>query len=428
MPDENKRPITGKSSSRKTSAITSGNSNRGLSLPVALSFFLVIMLVATVWSAAELSLSWPFLILFTCASLGVITFTRFEGLFLATCSVPLFFGIFSVATGWLISELQTSTDSRGATSLVASFYPFVQHFPVLLITALGGVIIAVFRWTGMSHKVTTAAERGERERRDSLTSNTRLSQQSSTARRLNTDSLRKEAAQRPPERLQDRVLSPAQTTQRPAQTTQRRSPSTAEGALYRPPTTSRRATQPTSASNSELLGSNALGLGNQRSLQGSTQVPLLVDGKKPSQDYAGGIVSKIPQVSENDSSLQPKAFSSSENGMPQYPSGGYTGNSRDPRSMTPRFYSNSPEAERNIDREIDDLAQGIFGDLATPHSSTDTQKNPSNGYRDVSTRNPEPVYPEFRSNLMWRRKPSRHTTDTGQIDVSDILNRENRAD
>lgn len=457
MPDENKRPITRKPSSQETSTIIRRNSASGLSLPVALSFFFVIMLIATVWSAAQLSLSWPFLILFTCASLSVVTFTRFEGLFLATCSVPIFFGLFSVAAGWLISELQTTTDTRGATSLVASFYPFVQHFPVLLITALGVVIIAVFRWTAMAHKVTAEAERGEQERKKSHISNARLSQQSSAARRLNTDSPREDPDYRQPESLKDRVLSPSQTSEsridappyRQFSSSSRQFPTSSSQF----PTSSQQGSQTSDRPTPDLRGRNALELGNQRSLQGSTQVPLLIDGKKPTQDYAGGIVSSIPQVREGDFTAQPGNFSTSEPSAqqdaslyspdPYHPgstfSHPFTSQAGTPQPESPQpiassYYPNSPatdfdnsdQDEEDIDRVIDDLARGNFGDLATspPFEAPDLD----NEYEDYSPQNPDPVYPQFRTSFTWRKKPSKHTTDTGQIDVSDILDREQHPD
>lgn len=428
MPDENKRPITRKPSSQETSTIIRRNSASGLSLPVALSFFFVIMLIATVWSAAQLSLSWPFLILFTCASLSVVTFTRFEGLFLATCSVPIFFGLFSVAAGWLISELQTTTDTRGATSLVASVYPFVQHFPVLLITALGVVIIAVFRWTSVAHKVTAAAERGQRERKQSHISNARLSQQSAAARRLNTDSLRAESDFRQ-EHVRDHAPNSPQTSERPA----------GFGAYRRPSTSSGQAASSTHPA-SDSGHKDTLGLGNQRSLQGSTQVPLLIDGKKPHQDYAGGIVSRIPRVGENPSPTQPRNYpapgSQTERDSSLYTPTAYGSDTRGSQLTPPKFYSGSSEADldsltyqhRDIDREIDDLARGNFGDLATPNLLNKANRNRDDEYEGYSRRNPDPVYPQFRSSFTLRKKPSKHTTDTGQIDVSDILNREQRPD
>ena len=106
-------------------------------------------------SAGEGLLNRWYFIFFIVSSIATTLFVAVHGLFFTVCAQPILFTVLTPVFSILAGKLSGHSDAVGIfskTSLLASFFPVVQHFFALLWTVILSTIIAVVRiWLSQRH-------------------------------------------------------------------------------------------------------------------------------------------------------------------------------------------------------------------------------------------------------------------------------------
>ncbi|MHA2788566.1 DUF6542 domain-containing protein [Corynebacterium sp. S7] len=133
----------------------------GLSLYSSIGIIIAALLTGLLISWYFHTLGWPFLALFVVSSVVVTLLTNPKNLYLVVILIPILFTVFLVITSWVVNwaDLPDYGDPFSTTSLLLSVYPLVQHFPVLAVTFLGCIAIALVRIRLLKRYNKVAAEK-----------------------------------------------------------------------------------------------------------------------------------------------------------------------------------------------------------------------------------------------------------------------------
>ncbi|MDY5840466.1 MAG: DUF6542 domain-containing protein [Corynebacterium camporealensis] len=172
-----------------------------MSLPQALLTVVASLLTGMMLSLLTGGIGWPFTLCFIIGTLAATLLVQHRGLFLLVASVPIFFVTLIVVTAWLItrSDLSEGASAFSKTALLSSAFPALEHFPTLVMTVIGAIIIALLRlWrqkntaqtenTDAMAKRRQAAEADKRNRDTSMRARQRAAA-SSPAERLSVAEL-----------------------------------------------------------------------------------------------------------------------------------------------------------------------------------------------------------------------------------------------
>lgn len=92
------------------------------------------------------TIGWLYFTFFILSALVTTLLVQPRGIFLMVASLPILFGIFTIAAGiGLVLNSPGEANGLSTTELITAIYPLLQHFPVLFIVTAGCAIIGFLR-------------------------------------------------------------------------------------------------------------------------------------------------------------------------------------------------------------------------------------------------------------------------------------------
>lgn len=110
---------------------------------IVFAAFVTALLVAYVLG----EINWVYSLIFVAGSVCAALFVQVRGLFMVVVTIPMFYGLATLATGWALTQATSSEGSEpfSRATLITSGFPIIEHF-IALATATGAAaIIAIVR-------------------------------------------------------------------------------------------------------------------------------------------------------------------------------------------------------------------------------------------------------------------------------------------
>lgn len=141
----------------------------------ALLVALVVALVAMAVSGVMGSVGIAFALIFGIGSLAATWLVETRGLYMLVISLPLFYAVATAGAGFInsASSLPEGASPFSKTALLTSFFPVVQHFPVLIVTVLACALLAVIRLWGSSAQSKNRQAEAQKKRRNAAAADER---------------------------------------------------------------------------------------------------------------------------------------------------------------------------------------------------------------------------------------------------------------
>lgn len=188
--------------SRSSSRPASRSRFTGLPVAAALAIVIAALITGTLISMYDQQVGSIYLLCFAVSAVVVALFVEPRGLFVTIAMTPIFFGLFTVISAWLVSQTWAAdgADPFSPTAILTSLYPLTQFFPWLAWTTIICVIIGTVRIWLLRRSEDRAKQARVRQRREAAERNRIESRRAVDARRRSSQITVQELLERNRER------------------------------------------------------------------------------------------------------------------------------------------------------------------------------------------------------------------------------------
>lgn len=155
-------------------------------IPLWLSLIILTggLAVGSLLTVASGTLGLAFVVCFVVTVLFLSILTQPKSLFLLVASIPIFFAVAIVLTGWLLVRqgLPNPDTPLSTTQIITSVYPLLQQFPVIFGATVGAGLLAAIRLFLLRRFSQQLADKTTQEYRKETETNRRSAAQASRAR------------------------------------------------------------------------------------------------------------------------------------------------------------------------------------------------------------------------------------------------------